>query len=124
MGSKGDQVLRALRTHFLTYPGASLRSPWPEHEDLAVGDKTFAFLPAEGCPFSLSVKLPYTGEVALDLPYAAPTGYGLGKSGWVTFTPAEDEIPPLDRLKEWIDESYRARAPRKLVRELDARSDA
>ena len=62
--------------------------------------------------------------MALDLPYAAPTGYGLGKSGWVTFTPPEDEIPPLDRLKEWIDESYRTRAPRKLVKELDSRPDA
>lgn len=124
MGAKGDEVLRTLRAHFLAYPGARTRSPWPEHEDLALGDKTFAFLPAEGCPFSLSVKLPYTGEVALDLPYAAPTGYGLGRSGWVTFTPAEDEIPPLDQLKEWIDESYRARAPRKLVKELDSRSHA
>ncbi|HEY1604673.1 MAG TPA: MmcQ/YjbR family DNA-binding protein [Allosphingosinicella sp.] len=120
---KEDTVLRALKAHFLTYPGAHSRSPWPEHDDLAVGDRTFAFLPAEGQPFSLSVKLPYTGEVALDLPYAAPTGYGLGRSGWVTFTPGEDAIPPLDRLEDWIDESYRARAPRKLVKALDSCSD-
>jgi predicted DNA-binding protein (MmcQ/YjbR family) len=122
MGKKSDRVLRALRAHFLAYPGTQSRSPWPGHDALAVGDRTFAFLPAEGRPFSVTVKLPYTGEVALDLPYAAPTGYGLGRSGWVTFTPAEDEIPPLDQLKDWIDESYRARAPRKLVKELDSRS--
>jgi predicted DNA-binding protein (MmcQ/YjbR family) len=121
MGASGDAVLRALRAHFLAYPGVHSRSPWPEHDDLAVGDKTFAFLPAEGQPFILSVKLPYTGELALELPYAAPTGYGLGRSGWVTFTPAEEAIPPLERLKDWIDESYRARAPRRLVKELDAR---
>lgn len=59
--------------------------------------------------------------MALDLPYAAPTGYGLGKSGWVTFTPSQDEMPALEQLKEWIDESYRAQAPRKLVKELDSR---
>ena len=82
-------------------------------------DKTYAYLPVEGDPFSLSVKLPYTGEVALDLPYAKPTAYGLGKSGWVSFSPAEDEIPPIEQLKDWIDESYRARAPKKLVKELD-----
>jgi predicted DNA-binding protein (MmcQ/YjbR family) len=122
MGKKGDDTLRTLRTHFLAYPEARLRSPWPEHEDLAVGDKTFAFLPREGQTFSLTVKLPYTGEVVLDLSYASPTGYGLGRSGWVTFRPAGDEIPPLDQLKDWIDESYRARAPRKLVKELDART--
>ena len=76
-----------------------------------------------GEPFSLSVKLPYTGEVALDLPYAKPTAYGLGKSGWVSFTPSEGEMPSLDQLKDWIDESYRAQAPKKLVKELDSRAD-
>ncbi len=65
--------------------------------------------------------LPYTGEIALQLPCAKPTGYGLGKSGWVSFGPSEAEMPPLDRLKDWIDESYRARAPRKLVKLLDER---
>jgi hypothetical protein len=30
-------------------------------------------------------------------------------------------MPLLEHLKEWIDESYRAQAPRKLVKELDAR---
>ena len=116
-----EAIVKALRAFGLTYPGAHSKSPWPEHDDLAVNDKTFAYLPAEGQAFSLSVKLPYTGEVALDLPYAKPTAYGLGKSGWVTFTPSEGEMPSLDQLKEWIDESYRAQAPRKLVKELDAR---
>lgn len=121
MGDSSDAVLKALRAFGLAYPGAHSKSPWPDHDDLAVNDKTFAYLPAAGQPFSLSVKLPYTGEVALDLPYAKPTGYGLGKSGWVSFTPPEAEMPGLDQLKDWIDESYRAQAPKKLVRELDAR---
>jgi predicted DNA-binding protein (MmcQ/YjbR family) len=116
-----DSILKELRAFGLAYPGAHRKAPWPDHDDLAVNDKTFAYLPAAGEPFSLSVKLPYTGEVALDLPYAKPTGYGLGKSGWVSFTPGPGEMPSLDRLKEWIDESYRAQAPKKLVKELDAR---
>ena len=123
MSDKGDSILAELRAFGLTYPGAHSKSPWPDHDDLAVNDKTFAYLPKAGGDFSLSVKLPYTGEVALDLPYAGPTGYGLGKSGWVTFAPADADIPPLDQLKEWIDESYRAQAPKKLVRALDARPD-
>lgn len=114
-------LLDALRAHGLAFPGAHSKSPWPGHDDLAVNDKTFAYLPAAGEPFKVSCKLPYTGEVALDLPYAHPTGYGLGKSGWVTFTPGEDEMPPLARFQEWIEESYRAQAPRRLVKELDAR---
>ena len=114
-------VLEELRTWGLTLPGAHRKSPWPDHDDLAVNDKTFAYLPKRGEPFSLSCKLPYTGSAALELPYAAPTGYGLGRSGWVSFTPAESQLPGLDQLKEWVEESYRAQAPRRLVRELDAR---
>ena len=121
MSDSSDAILTELRAFGLTYPGAHSKAPWPDHDDLAVNDKTFAYLPAAGQPFSLSVKLPYTGEVALGLPYAKPTAYGLGKSGWVSFAPAPDEIPDLDQLKDWIDESYRAQAPKKLVRELDSR---
>ena len=123
MGAKSDEIRRALKAWGLTLPGAHSKSPWPDHDDLAVNDKTFAYLRIEGEPFSLSVKLRYTGEAALDLPYAVPTGYGLGKSGWVTFMPSEEEMPPLGQLKEWIEESYRAQAPKRLVKELDARSD-
>ena len=90
---------------------------------MAVNDKTFAYLPAAGRPFTLSCKLPYTGYEALQLPFAKPTAYGLGKSGWVSFAPAEDEIPSLDQLKEWVEESYRAQAPRRLVKALDAQGD-
>ena len=121
MSEAEDRVLAELRAFGLTYPGAHSKAPWPGHDDLAVNDKTFAYLAAAGEPFSLSCKLRYTSEAALELPYATPTGYGLGKSGWVTFTPAEAEMPSVDRMKEWIDESYRAQAPRRLVKELDAR---
>jgi predicted DNA-binding protein (MmcQ/YjbR family) len=122
MSETSDAILSELRAFGLTYPGANGKSPWPGHDDLAVNDKTFAYLAAEGEPFSLSCKLKYTGEVALELPYAKPTGYGLGKSGWVTFTPVEAEMPSIEQMKQWIDESYRAQAPKKLVKELDARA--
>jgi hypothetical protein len=50
---------------------------------------------------------------------AAPTTMsGLGQWGWLTV--------PLQRVDvelvcDWVDESYRSKAPRKLVAELDAR---
>ncbi|HEX8126224.1 MAG TPA: MmcQ/YjbR family DNA-binding protein [Allosphingosinicella sp.] len=120
MSDATDSVLKALRAFGLAYPGAQSKAPWPDHDDLAVNDKTFAYLPAAGQPFSLSVKLPYTGEEALELPYATPTAYGLGKSGWVTFAPDESEFPSLQRFKDWIDESYRPQAPKRLVKMLDS----
>ena len=121
MASKADKLVQELRAWGLTLPGAHSKAPWPEHDDLAVKDKTFAYLPAAGRPFSLSCKLPYTGYEALQLPFAEPTGYGLGKSGWVSFSPAEDQIPDLAQLKEWVEESYRAHAPKRLVKAIDAR---
>ncbi len=54
------------------------------------------------------------------LPFTAPTNYGLGKSGWVTASFELDDRPPIDLLREWIEESYRAVAPKKLVSEMEA----
>jgi len=109
-----------LRKLGLRYPGAHIKSPWPGHEDLAVNDKTFAYLSASGEPFSISCKLPQSHEVALGLPGAIPTAYGLGRSGWVSLTPAPKDDLPLEMFAAWIDESYRAQAPKKLIKELDA----
>jgi hypothetical protein len=67
------------------------------------------------------VKLPYTGYEALQLPFAVPTAYGLGKSGWVSFNPPEDQIPDLEQLKAWVEESFRAQASKTLVKQLDDR---
>ena len=116
MVATGEAIVEELRAWGLTLPGAHRKSPWPEHDDLAVKDKTFAYLPAKGRPFSLSCKLPYE---ALKLPFAELTGYGLGKSGWVSFNPPADAIPSSDQLKAWVEESYRAQAPKTLVRKLD-----
>ena len=115
-----DAIVKQLRAFGLAYPGTSIKSPWPGHKDLAVNNKTFAFLTTEGEPFRISCKLPASSHMALMLPFASPTPYGLGKSGWVT---AEfgDELPPVDLLKQWIDESYRAVAPKKLVAQLEGR---
>jgi predicted DNA-binding protein (MmcQ/YjbR family) len=119
-----DVVIKELREFGLTYPGAHTKSPWPGHLDLAVNDKTFAYLSAEGQPFKVSCKLPQSNAAALMLPFATPTAYGLGKSGWVSAQFPEGQTPPKDLLKAWIDESYRAQAPKKLVASLAASSRA
>jgi predicted DNA-binding protein (MmcQ/YjbR family) len=115
-----DDVLRALRAFGLAFPGAHAKSPWPDHLDLAVNDKTFAYLSQEGEPLSLSCKLPQSSATALLLPFAEPTAYGLGSSGWVTAKFDEGVVPPLDVLQAWVDESYRAQAPKRLVTKLTA----
>jgi predicted DNA-binding protein (MmcQ/YjbR family) len=114
-----DVVLQELRAFGLAYPGAHTKSPWPGHLDLAVNDKTFAYLSLEGEPFGISCKLPFSHEEALLMPNTKPAGYGLGKSGWVAATFPDGDIP-VEMLKAWLDESYRAQAPKKLIKILDA----
>src|SRR5512134_1260078 len=93
-----DPVLAELRAFGLAYPGAHLKSPWPGHKDLAVNDKTFAYLSIEGEPFGISCKLPRSAPDALGLPFTKPTEYGLGKSGWVSAKFGEGDAIPVDML--------------------------
>lgn len=82
---------------------------------IKVRGKVFVFMGMGDEGLGFSVKLPQSGEVALALPFASPTRYGLGRSGWVTMRFAPKAKPPLDLLRDWIDESYRAVAPKTLV---------
>lgn len=119
------EALRQLKQFGLAYPGAHPKSPWPGHEDVAVNDKTFTYLSVsdEGA-LKISCKLPTSNAIALSLPFATPTGYGLGKSGWVSAGFAKGAAIPLEMLRDWMDESYRAQAPKKRVAELDGKVKA
>jgi len=107
----------ALRKYALGFPETWEDVPWGERV-VKVGKKVFMFMGRPDGQLTLSLKLPETQTVALMLRFAEPTGYGLGKSGWVTARFAANEKPPEDLLREWIDESYRAVAPKKLVATL------
>lgn len=108
-----------LRDYAMGFPEATEDHPWG-HRAIKVKKKTFVFLGGEANPaeLSISVKLPSSRDIALDLPFAEPTGYGLGKSGWVTARFTKVGEVPLDLLRGWIDESYRAIAPKKLSKLL------
>jgi len=108
-----------LRAFALGYPEAYEDFPWGERVAKVKG-KVFVFLGRDGDDLGLSVKLPESGMLALGLPFASPTGYGLGKAGWVTVKFGKREKAPVDLLRSWIDESYRAVAPKKLLAALSA----
>jgi predicted DNA-binding protein (MmcQ/YjbR family) len=103
-----------LRSYALGFPEASEDHPWGETV-IKVRSKVFVFLGRAEEGVGLSVKLPESGLLALDLPFTSPTGYGLGKSGWVTAHFEPGETVPLLLLERWIEESYRAVAPRRLL---------
>lgn len=102
----------ALRAHGLGFPEAEEDFPWG-HTALKVRGKTFAWL-TDDDGFNLTVKLPVSRDFAELFDFAAPAGYGLGKSGWISCRFAHGEVPDLDLMKRWLAESYRAVAPKKL----------
>ncbi len=110
--------VRALRDLALSYPETHEAFPWG-HRVIKVKAKAFVFVGGEPGTFSLSVKLPHSNEAALSLPFTEPTGYGLGKSGWVSARFGAREELPVPILRAWIDESFRAVAPKTLVARLD-----
>ncbi len=110
----------ALREFALSYPESHEDFPWGESV-VKVKGKVFLFFGRNDGSLGLSVKLPSSSLLALSLPFASPTGYGLAKSGWVTAQFDAREKPPLDLLRRWVDESYRAVAPKGLVAVLDGR---
>jgi predicted DNA-binding protein (MmcQ/YjbR family) len=98
----------------LELPGATEDFPWGDRV-VKVRGKIFVFL--GGTSASITVKLVESHPHAMSVEGAAPTGYGLGKAGWVT-------VPvsglPAATLRDWVEESYRVVAPKRLVAELDA----
>lgn len=110
-----ETIFEALRAHALSLPEAWEDHPWGETV-IKVRKKIFIFLSFQkDSALAVSVKLPQSAEFALLHDFATPTGYGLGKSGWVSCRFAEGDDIPLDMLIEWTDQSYRAVAPKKLA---------
>ena len=89
---------------------------------MKVRKKIFVFLGEDGSAEpKFAVKLDESLEAALALDGAEPTGYGLGKAGWVN-VPLKGRSPSIGVLRDWVEESYRRVAPKTLVRELDERT--
>jgi predicted DNA-binding protein (MmcQ/YjbR family) len=106
-----------LRAAALAYPEAVEDHPWGESA-FKVRGKVFMFLHHGPDEISFSLKLPVSREFALVWDFAAPTGYGLGKSGWISCRIGPDTDADPELLLGWLDESYRTIAPKKLVATL------
>lgn len=53
--------------------------------------------------------------MAMARPEVRPTGYNLGKSGWVSASYPIGEKVPVEMLKTWIEESWSLVAPKRLL---------
>jgi predicted DNA-binding protein (MmcQ/YjbR family) len=106
-----------VRRYALAYPEAYEEFPWGERA-IKVRKKVFVFMYAADVGLYITVKLPTSNAAALMQPFAGPAGYGLARAGWVTCKFPPDVDAPIDVLRDWIDESYRAVAPKSLSRAL------
>jgi predicted DNA-binding protein (MmcQ/YjbR family) len=111
-------LAKKLRSHARSYPETTEAFPWGESA-FKVKGKTFVFMRADPEELSFSVKLPKSCKQALALPGSEPTHYGLGAKGWVTLRPTAKTSVAL--LLSFVDESYRAVAPKRVLEKLDAR---
>ena len=119
MPTPAEAALAELKRFGLSLPGTEPKSPWPGHDDVAVNHKTFAYLSTQDGHLAVSLKLPISAKEALRRPDAAPAAYGLGKSGWVRMAFPGKTPVPLEMLKRWMMESYRAQAPKRLLKTLE-----
>jgi predicted DNA-binding protein (MmcQ/YjbR family) len=104
------------------FPGAWEDHPW-DHTVMKAGQKIFVFFggaAAEPGTLSMTVKLPISYEMALTLPYMSPAGHGLWKAGWAALRQRDGDDFDFETIEAWIAQSYRAVAPKKLVRQFDA----
>lgn len=116
-----EALVAELLSFALELPEAWIDHPWGE--DVAkVGKKVFVFFGTGTLPrteFGFGVKLPQSAAEARLLPFCEPSGYGLGKSGWITVKLRPSELALEGLFKGWIVESYRAIAPKKVAARLD-----
>jgi predicted DNA-binding protein (MmcQ/YjbR family) len=101
----------------LSFPETTLEHPWDE-DVVKVKGKIFVFCGQKGSR-RMTVKLEESHAHALATEGAQRTGYGLGDSGWVT-VPLRAPDVSLAVLRDWIEESYRIVAPKRVLEQLDA----
>jgi predicted DNA-binding protein (MmcQ/YjbR family) len=117
----GSETRRRLRDFWASLPGAYVDHPW-EETVLKVNKKIFLFLGVDRSDEpGIGVKLVTSHPMALAQPGVEAMGYNLGRSGWVWLKLGK-AAPPVEILRDWVLESYRTVAPRRLVRELEIRA--
>jgi predicted DNA-binding protein (MmcQ/YjbR family) len=92
---------------------------WDGEPTFRVNGKSFVFAHPEFT--SITVKLPKeeaAATVASDKS-VTPTGYGLGKHGWVSVAlPAKVSAARWRQVEEWIRTSFTLVAPKRLARQV------
>lgn len=121
MSKKVIRAYERIKQFALELPEAWEDHPWGDTA-IKVRKKIFLFphvTDTKPVTLKLSMKLPASCAEVLRHEWATPTGYGLGRSGWVSMALTSKDLPSQSQLEDWVEESYQAVAPKKLARLLD-----
>lgn len=115
--------LDLIRAEAQKYPEAEKAFLFGDHEVYRVKKKVFVWLGEGEKPGStyVSVKLKDTQGMALTLPFVTPSAYGMAKWGWINADFPKGKFAD-SLVREWIAESYRHTAPKKLLAKLNGAS--
>jgi predicted DNA-binding protein (MmcQ/YjbR family) len=92
---------------------------WGGEPTFRVGGKNFIFAGVDGRTITVKLTLDEAAAVVATDPEAVPTGYGLGRSGWVSITlTSRPSAARWREVEEWIRTSYTLVAPKRLARQV------
>lgn len=118
-GSSGSQNMQRLEEIVSRLPEAVRVDieAWGGEPTFRVNGKNFVFTNHEATSLSVKLSREEAEAVVATDPGAAPTGYGLGRSGWVSVTiGARASKTRWHEVEEWVRTSYTLVAPKKLAR--------
>lgn len=116
MSKASLNMIRALCEKYPEWEKAFL---FGDHEVYRVKKKVYVWLgDGENGGTYISVKLKESQGAALMLPFVKPAAYGMAKWGWINADFPKGPVPE-SLVREWIDESYRHTAPKKLLKKLE-----
>lgn len=92
---------------------------WGGEPTFRVGGKNFVFAGASGRTITVKLTVDEAAAVVATDPEVVPTGYGLGRSGWVSISlTSRPSAARWREVEEWIRTSYTLVAPKRLARQV------
>jgi predicted DNA-binding protein (MmcQ/YjbR family) len=92
---------------------------WGGKPTFRVAGKNFIFAGDDGRTITVKLTMEEAAAVVATDPEVVPTGYGLGRSGWVSITlKSRPSAARWREVEEWIRTSYTLVAPKRLARQV------
>ena len=89
---------------------------WDGEPTFRVRKKNFVFTNPDATGISVKLSKEEAEAVVATEPGAEPTGYGLGRHGWVSIDLGA--TPDWEQVTEWVRTSYTMVAPKTLARQV------